>query len=247
MHVSISGEAQSTPLLLLHGGGVAGWMWEPTRRYLADDRRLLVPDLPGHGRSADQGYVSHEATISELAALIRETAPGAIVVGFSLGAQLAVLLAAEHPSLVSGAVVVSGEAKPAPLQSLTLALLKWTAPLARQEWFARLQAKQLAVPGPLVDAYVRGSREMESRTLLASVAENIRFALPDAWASFAGSVSVLVGEKERALMRDSARLIHEANSGSTLLVVPASAHDIPFTAPGLLADTIRTAAASARR
>lgn len=223
-------------------------MWRPVLEHLGEGFACIVPDLPGHGRSADQGYVSHEATVSELAALIRESAPGgAIVVGFSLGAQLAVLLAAEHPSLVSGVLVVSGEAKPAPLQSLTLALLKWTAPLARQEWFARLQATQLAVPGPLVDAYVRGSREMESGTLLASVAENIRFTLPDAWASFAGSASVLVGEKERALMRDSARLIHEANSGSTLLVVPASAHDIPFTAPDLLADTIRTTAASARR
>lgn len=235
-------------MLFLHGGGVAGWMWTPVLQHLGEGFACIVPDLPGHGRNADQGYVSHAATVSDLAALIRETSPGgAIVVGFSLGAQLAVLLAAEHPSLVSGVLVVSGEAKPAPLQSLTLAFLKWTAPLARQKWFARLQAKQLAVPGPLVDAYVRGSRELDIGTLLASVAENIRFTLPDAWASFAGSVSVLVGEKERALMRDSARLIHEANSGSTLLVVPASAHDIPFTAPGLLADAIRTTAASDRR
>lgn len=60
MHHETSGPPGATPLLLLHGGGVAGWMWEPLRAHLDPVRRVIVPDLPGHGRSATEDYASHE-------------------------------------------------------------------------------------------------------------------------------------------------------------------------------------------
>ncbi|AIY00721.1 hypothetical protein ART_1122 [Arthrobacter sp. PAMC 25486] len=238
MHVDITGSGQ--PILFLHGGGVSGWMWRPVLRHLAGAFRAIVPDLPGHGQSRGMDYVSHDETVAQLAGLIREVAPSGVgLIGFSLGAQLAMRLASEHPELVRGAVIVSGEARPAPLQSTTMALLKWAAPLARREWFARLQAKQLSVPDDLLGEYVRDSQGISRVTLLSSVGENIRFTLPGAWSAFHGGTTVMVGAKERPLMRDSARLIHEALDGSRLVVVPNAAHDVPFTHPELLADVIR--------
>ena len=64
MHHETTGRAGTPPLLLLHGGGVAGWMWEPLRGHLDPARRVIVPDLPGHGRSATADYVSHEETVA---------------------------------------------------------------------------------------------------------------------------------------------------------------------------------------
>lgn len=238
MHVDISGNGQ--PVLFLHGGGVSGWMWQPVLGHLAGECRAILPDLPGHGESLDVGYVSHDETVAQLAGLIRELAPaGVLVVGFSLGAQLAIRLAADHPELIHGAVIVSGEARPAPMQRTTLALLKWAAPLARLEWFARAQARQLSVPDDLLGEYVRDSRHLGTCTLLASVGENIRFTLPASWSAFTGSTTVMVGAGERRLMHDSARTVHEAQQGSRLIVAPKAAHDIPFTHPQLLAKVIR--------
>ncbi len=237
MHVDISGNGR--PVLFLHGGGVSGWMWRPLLDVLNGGVRAVVPDLPGHGQSRDTGYLSHDETVGRLAGLIRKEAPaGVLLVGFSLGAQLAIRLAADHPELVSGAVIISAEAQSAPMPGATLALLGWAAPLARQEWFARLQAKHLSVPGDLLAEYVRDSRGISRDTLLASVGENIRFTLPGAWGAFQGSTAVLVGAKERRIMRSSARTIHEAAGGSSLLVVPNAAHDMPFTQPQLLAGVI---------
>lgn len=227
-------------VLFLHGGGVSGWMWRPVLNKLAGTVRAICPDLPGHGGSASVPYESHADTVERLTALIRQQAPGGVVVvGFSLGAQLAIDLASAHPTLVRAALIVSAETKPAPAQAATLALLKRTAPLAKHEWFAKLQAQQLRVPGAYLPLYVADSQAISTETLLASVRENISFTLPAAWASFPGPVTVVVGAGERKLMRDSARLTHEALPHSTLIVAEDAAHDAPFTRPELLAEQVR--------
>lgn len=64
------GPATGKPVLLLHGGGVAGWMWTSLRRSLETRHRVLVPELPGHGESSSEPYVSHAATIEALAQLL---------------------------------------------------------------------------------------------------------------------------------------------------------------------------------
>ncbi|WP_203135626.1 alpha/beta fold hydrolase [Microbacterium sp. JZ31] len=220
-------------VLLLHGGGVAGWMWESLRDHLRNQYRVLVVDLPGHGRSVDQPYLSHGETIRAIAALLRTEAKGrpATVVGFSLGAQLAILLASEHPALVGGVVVVSAQANAAPLTPATLALLRIAAPLARQRWFAKLQARELFIPPRLLEAYIDTSAAMTRESLLAAVAANMRFRIPSGWSAFTGRSVVMVGERERPLMRDSAAAIHAALPTSTLTVVDGCGHGIPLQRP----------------
>ncbi|UOQ56143.1 alpha/beta fold hydrolase [Leucobacter allii] len=99
MFLAVHGPVDAPPVLLLHGGGVAGWMWDSLRDELRADHRVLVPDLPGHGASAGAPYLSHDATIDDLARLLATHAPDrpSAVVGFSLGAQLAIRLASERP------------------------------------------------------------------------------------------------------------------------------------------------------
>ncbi|MEV4569979.1 alpha/beta hydrolase [Nonomuraea sp. NPDC049419] len=236
MYVDEVGNTQAPPILLLHGGGVAGWMWRPVVERLGARARVIVPDLPGHGNSAAEPYRSHESTAQALMKVLEERAPhGATVAGFSLGAQLTIMLAASRPDLVTSAVVVSAQAKPLRFPGATLGLLAATAPLARQEWFAKLQAKQLFIPDELLADYVRDSARTSRATLLASVGENIRFTLPAGWSEFKNPALVMVGERERGLMHASARAIHDAAPGSRLITVPDCGHGIPLQRPDLFA------------
>ncbi|MFJ2550368.1 alpha/beta fold hydrolase [Microbacterium sp. NPDC087591] len=238
MHISTSGDAQSTPLLLLHGGGVAGWMWEPTRRHLTDDRRLLIPDLPGHGRSADQDYVSHDDTVHQLAAVLEREERPVAVAGFSLGAQLAVLLAARRPDLVDRVAVVSAQTVPLRAAGPMLTLLRVTAGLARREWFARLQASALFVPEDLLPRYVQTSAGISRDTLLHAVGDNIAFGVPDGWSGFPGPALILAGAQEKPLMKTSAALLHEALPQSILEIVEGCGHGIPLQQPAWFARRI---------
>lgn len=240
MHLSVTGVEEGPQVLLLHGGGVGGWMWDAVRSQLDDTFRVIIPDLPGHDRSADVPYVSHTAATTELVSLIEREADGPVtVVGFSLGAQLAVLLAAEHPDLVDAVVVVSAQTEPLRFPGATLSLLGAAAPLARRSWFARLQARELFIPEESMDDYLRTSAGITRETLLASVGQNIGFVPPAGWASFPGTALVVVGARERPLMLRSAERLHEALEGSALEVVEGCGHGIPLQKPQWLAKRIR--------
>ncbi|MGW0480538.1 alpha/beta fold hydrolase [Nonomuraea sp. NPDC003214] len=239
MHVETYGPAGAPPVLLLHGGGVAGWMWEPVRERLSRDHRLIVPDLPGHDRSAGEPYHSHGRTVEALIRVLGEQGGRVRVAGFSLGAQLAVLLAAEAPELVERVMVVSAQARPSAAPGLTLGLLGATAGLAGREWFARAQAEALFVPDELLGDYVRTSAAVSKQTLLAAVGENIRFTVPPGWARFPRAALVLVGGRERRVMLASARLLHEALPGSGLEIVEGAGHGIPLQRPAWFAERVR--------
>jgi pimeloyl-ACP methyl ester carboxylesterase len=240
MHVETWGRDGAQHVLLLHGGGVAGWMWEPTREHLGAGYALIVPDLPGHDRSAGEPYRSHDRAVEQLITLLEGR--GAVpvpVVGFSLGAQLAVLLAARRPDLVDRVAVVSAQALPLPAAGPTLAVLGATAGLARREWFARLQAKELFIPPTLIDDYLRTSALITRQTLLAAVGDNIRFTVPPGWAGFPGRALLLAGANERRLMVASAHELHRVRPGSELEIVEGCGHGIPLQRPAWFADRLR--------
>jgi pimeloyl-ACP methyl ester carboxylesterase len=91
----------SPSVLFLHGGNVAGWMWQEQAADLPD-HHSLIPDLPGFGASADQPWTSMADIADDLAELIRDRAAHsrAHVVGLSLGGILGTVLASRHPDVV---------------------------------------------------------------------------------------------------------------------------------------------------
>lgn len=92
-------------VLLVHGWGGDGRSWDPVR---FGARRVVTVDLRGHGRSpvpAD-GYRPADYA-ADLAALIAATGlPPVVAVGHSMGGQVVVRLALDHPDLVRALVVV---------------------------------------------------------------------------------------------------------------------------------------------
>lgn len=238
MYVRAHGDVSDRPILLLHGGGVAGWMWEPLRARLGTGHRLLVPDLPGHDHSAQEVYRSHDHTVAELESLLAEETTPVTVIGFSLGAQLAALLASRRPDLIDRVVLISAQAEPTRAPGVTLALLGATAGLAKHEWFARLQAKALFVPPELLEDYLRTSLSVSKDTLLTAVGENIRFAIPAGWSAFPGRALILAGSREQNFMRRSAAALREGLPNGSWEIVDGAGHGIPLQRPEWLADRI---------
>jgi pimeloyl-ACP methyl ester carboxylesterase len=104
----VGGEGQ--PLVLVHGLGGAAANWLAMVPLLLPGRRLLVPELPGHGGSSPlPAAPSLNAYADRIALLLeREGLAQAPIVGHSLGGAIALRLAIRRPDLVSGLVLAAG-------------------------------------------------------------------------------------------------------------------------------------------
>jgi pimeloyl-ACP methyl ester carboxylesterase/predicted glycosyltransferase len=114
------GDGDSTVLLLPPWSIVHSRVWKMQIPYLARHCRVVTFDPRGNGRSdrpEDPAAYDESEFACDAADVLAATAPGpAFVAGFSLGAQRALLLAAERPELVRGLVLI-GAAVPLGLQS----------------------------------------------------------------------------------------------------------------------------------
>jgi pimeloyl-ACP methyl ester carboxylesterase len=100
--------APGKPLLLLHGLGSAGVVWQSFARRLNPPWQAIAPDLRGHGES-DHPIVGYEAPAyaEDVAALLRAINVSAVpVIGHSLGALVALALAAAHQQHVQALVLL---------------------------------------------------------------------------------------------------------------------------------------------
>ena len=102
---------EGEPLLLVHGLGGAAANWLALAPLLLATRRLLVPELPGHGgSSALPAAPSLNAYADRLVIVLeQEGIASAGVVGHSLGGAIALRLSIRRPDAVS-ALVLAGAA-----------------------------------------------------------------------------------------------------------------------------------------
>ncbi len=91
-------------IVFLHGAGMDHSVWALLARAFAHHGyAVLVPDFPGHGRSAGPPLTSIAALADWAAALIDAAgATAARLVGHSMGSLVALETAARHPEKVTG-------------------------------------------------------------------------------------------------------------------------------------------------
>ena len=102
------------PLLLVHGFMGRGSTWGAHATAFSRRFRVVVIDLPGHGRSGippEPARASVERTADDLATILsREASAPAHVLGYSLGARVALRLAVAHPGVIRRLVLESPSA-----------------------------------------------------------------------------------------------------------------------------------------
>src|SRR5688572_23796117 len=97
------------PMVLLHGGLGSGEMFGPILPTLAERHRVIVPDLQGHGRTADiDRPIDIRIMADDIAALIDHLGlDEPDVVGYSLGGGVAFFTASKYPEKIRTLVMAS--------------------------------------------------------------------------------------------------------------------------------------------
>lgn len=101
IHIESTGAGPN--LVLLHGWGMHGAVWQPLVKKLSKIFTLHLVDLPGMGLSRPiEPYHLHAAAEK----IVEMLPPNADIIGWSLGAQVAMRIALDHPDMVRRLVLV---------------------------------------------------------------------------------------------------------------------------------------------
>lgn len=186
---------QGDDLVLIHGWGMNGAVWQQTVNVLAAHFRVHVVDLPGYGHSAH----CHAQNLAEIAEQLMIDAPkNAIWVGWSLGGLVATHMALHHGDYVAKLVTVASSPKfsaekapvmwrgiaPEVLSTFTeqlvedfqttidrfMALQAMGSPSARQD-VKQLKQAVLSRPSPNPDSLLAGLKMLGNVDLRAQLAQ----------------------------------------------------------------------------
>jgi len=189
---SETGAQSDEPLVLLHGWGMNLRVFDGLRAALAAQHPVMAIDLPGHGRSAWTPQASSQQQLAQLSAMLPH---GATLVGWSLGAQFALQLAADAALAVRRVVLIASSPRfvgaedwPHGLPAATL-----------RQFAAQLERDAGQTIADFLELQVRGSLDAAAvRATLESALQRHGAAQPDA---LAAGLALLEHNDLRALAR----------------------------------------------
>lgn len=229
------GNKEGPLLVFIHGGGVGGWMWDKQIAYF-NEYHCLVPTLQGHGdRSAETSFSIRENALEIIKLIEQKKGQKDVhIIGFSIGAQIGLEIVSLAPNSIKTAIINS--AVVIPMKSMILfisPMIKMTFPLIKNKAFAKAQAKQLYMDGEYLEKYYEESLRINVETLINVLKENMAYSLPDDYSKSSARILVTAGEKEKGLVKKSARKIIEEIEHCEHFFVPHIGHGFPVAEPDL--------------
>lgn len=208
-------------LVLLHGVNDQAGTFAKIVPGLLGRFTVLIPDLPGHGESEPAaGDLSLGSMVQATGTLLTKEAPGgAVLVGNSMGAWIAFLVAQDGAN-VSRIVAVNG----GPLRGDTagLSLTPKTRAEAARLMEALRDSSSPRLPGFVLDDLVR--RAPASQAARMSVADMTPFLLDGRLEGFTVPVDLLYGASDQLVPLAYARKVMAQIPRARLTEVPRCGH-----------------------
>jgi pimeloyl-ACP methyl ester carboxylesterase len=237
LHVRRVVDPPAPAVLLLHGLGVSGSVFQAFARRLLPDLAAVAPDLRGHGQSdaPAAGYAPSDYAGDLIELIQAELDPPLPVVGHSLGALVGLQLAELRPELISWLVLLDP-----PLD-----------PERRNTEIDSVFRLRHAAPGEL-EAYLLGRNPGGGKLLAEALARQFRQTSDAAFEAMLESPTyqpvavkprtlVVQADPERGgvLGDDAARAAVEALGNATLVKLASAPHAVHASQPAEVAAAIR--------
>ena len=256
---------QTTPVLLCDGIGCDGYVW----RYLRSDlgsRFGLHPHYRGHGRTAaprDPARVTVEDLADDIACVLDDAlVDQAVLVGHSMGVQVALETYRRHPDRVAGLVLVCGASShplrtfkgSASLEEMLPTIQKWIHRVPRllnrltrtlmptrlaYEVASRLEIRRELVEPQDFMPYLEGMARIDVRLFVAMLASAGRHSADELLPEITAPTLVVAGGRDGFTPPERSRAMAETIPGAELLEIPNASHTAPIERPALVDWTIR--------
>ena len=213
-------------IILLHGGGLSWWNYIDEIGLLEDEFHIVIPILDGHSDS-DTNFISIENNASEIINFINENYNGKVklIGGLSLGGQVLLEILSRNPNICEYAVIESALVIPMKFTyKMIEPIFNLTYGLTKKSWFSKLQFKNLKIKNSLYDLYYEDTCKISKNNLIAFMKSNSSYELKDTLSRTRAKVLILVGSKERFIMKKSAVKIAELIPNSELEILQGYYH-----------------------
>ncbi len=225
MKIEEYGETNEKIIVMLHG---AHFVHTFGRQYtLAKQYHIIVPHIMGFGEHTDKIFQADEC-IDELVDFIKGLNVKVMLVGFSLGAQLAFKLIAEHEEMFECAIIVSPWLiKKEPFISQINELNQKQLRSLKKKPLCALIGTINGLPPKACKEFVYQMQNVEKETIHNVVYNGISLETTPAFANVTIPVIALAGAKEQNEVTESVKKMAEANRNCKFEIWDRAAHNIP--------------------
>jgi pimeloyl-ACP methyl ester carboxylesterase len=216
---------QGPCMVLLHGAGDQAGTWARMVRPLLDEYMVVIPDLPGHGKSDPRkGPIGVDQLLSGVEVVMDSVCAGdqVVLVGHSLGAWLAMLYAHDYPAHVLRLVVINAGAITNVNPEINL------FPETREEALATMKALMgpatLPPPDFVLDDIIRHAREGPAGRFVQTVDEWGPYLLDDRLDEVVVAVELVWGDSDELWTLEVAQRLLEGLPRARLHPVHGCGH-----------------------
>jgi pimeloyl-ACP methyl ester carboxylesterase len=218
------------PLILLHGAYMTVDTIGPLLPGLAEIRQVIAPEQQAHGHTGDVDRpLTYEGMADDTAALMRQLdVDSADIVGYSMGAGIALQLALRHPARIRKLVVISGTYTSDGMHAAALELFPAITP-------------ELFAGSPIEAAYLRTAPDPAAFPRLVEklrTLDSTAFAWPeDEIRAIAAPTLIVVGDSDGTRLEHAVEMFRLRGGGvmgdlaglpdSQLAVLPGTSHFVP--------------------
>lgn len=200
-------------IILLHGGGLSWWNYIDEIGLLEDEFHIVIPILDGHSDS-DTNFINENYN-----------GKVKLIGGLSLGGQVLLEILSRNPNICEYAVIESALVIPMKFTyKMIETIFNLTYGLTKKSWFSKLQFKNLKIKNSLYDLYYEDTCKISKNNLIAFMKSNSSYELKDTLSRTRAKVLILVGRKERSIMKKSAVKIAELIPNSELEILQGYYH-----------------------
>ncbi len=256
---------RATAVLLCDGIGCDGYVWRHLRDDLGD-RHCVHSHYRGHGRTpapCDPSRITIEDLADDAACVLEDArVERAVLIGHSMGVQVALETYRRHVARVAGLVLVCGVPSH-PLRTFrgSGALEEWLPTI--QKWIQRVPgvinrvsravlptrlayevASRLEIRRELIEPadfmpYLEGMARIDARLFVAMMSAAGGHSAEDLLPQVAVPTLVVAGGRDGFTPPERSRAIAAAVPGAEILEIPNASHTAPIEHPRLVNATIR--------
>ena len=219
------GDSKNPTLVLLHGAAALDTFAHQFDA-LSERFHVLVPHLPGAGEAAAEAYNPQE-TCDALASWIASLNAGRVLLmGHSVGGQLAVKLVSEHEELFSRAVflsawLISSEKSVKSLSNIA----KMSYGAIKNASLLRMQAKYWGLTAEQEEKLVSYSQKIKKNTYVGFFANRILLKDLPGYSKVKIPMLAMCAKGETAEMKASLDALGNQNTNCLTVVFPQGSHD----------------------